>query len=502
MDRFKKSVLIICIVLCSLVYCTKTIDPSLAIREVIWTVCTIVLLITVRPGITKEPVIFLLAGYLGCSILPVFWTINPQESCLWISRIILIIAFYLCVVPITGKYIQKTLCIVGFLFGLIGLWQLISSDTYPGTMGYVNLWSMSMLLLLPFCMKSVFGIVTGSLLIANIMLLPTRSTKLALIVSILALSIFKPKIFFICLCLVIVIVIGGVCFLDPDITDMTSINERVCIWQQTIRMSVDNPLGIGVGNWKIKIAEYSQDMLKLGKRVFDKRFFQRPHNDFLWVMSESGFAGAIFYIGIFSYALYKAYKLKKMREFFCLVSYVILALVSFPKERVFHTIIFVLLLAMLTEYRPVYRINMVPVMLIVITAFSLRFTSEIHLRNIRTARKSGQWARVVTEADKCFTTVDHVGVPISFYRGEASGLRGDLLQAYCDYQIAYRYNKYYPHLLTNMGNCSALFGRSEEAKRYYKESLAVNPELKYTKENFQTLRNRDKITKIAERDKN
>lgn len=478
MDTAKKYILLVGILLCGLICTISTKDQTLAIRYLAWSALTLTL-VMFRPSIPRNPVTILLAAYLVCSAIAVSNAVNVQAAVMGLLPIILMIAFYSCATSIKP---QRLFVLMGFLFSLLGFYQLfVEKRILTGTMSYASAWTITLVILLPFCTKTIFARVVGSMLFINILLLPTRSAKLALVTACIASCVFKRKMkrFAIILC----IGFFAACYFVPHLSkrpflDTSSMQQRIYVWQETINMALDNPLGVGIGNWKICIARYSEALLShegVYSRLFDKQFFQRPHNDFLWVLSESGFAGLLCYAGIFVYGTYKAYKLRNIPTFFALVSIAVYACFSFPMERAFLCIIFVVLLA--TIYEPVrrFKIDLIPVMVVITIAFAVNFHSDVRLHNIYKARADSQWATVIDEADRCFIDADWFGIPLKFYRGEANMYLGNILDTHADYTEAYKVNPYYTYLLNNMGTYYALVNMNDESERYYNEALAVVP---------------------------
>ena len=73
-----------------------------------------------------------------------------------------------------------------------------------------------------------------------------------------------------------------------SVTDLraASISERLELWKASREMYLDHPLlGVGPGNWKLHYPAYGTQ----GTRASEgELFFQRPHNDYIWVLTETG----------------------------------------------------------------------------------------------------------------------------------------------------------------------------------------------------------------------
>ncbi|MCP4439738.1 MAG: O-antigen ligase family protein [Aureispira sp.] len=91
-----------------------------------------------------------------------------------------------------------------------------------------------------------------------------------------------------------------------------TIKERFMLWQNSVTMIKDHPLlGVGLGQWKIHFPKYNIENLRSEQ---GQVFFQRPHNDYLWIFSEIGILGGLFYISIFLSILYAAFKVLRHHD--------------------------------------------------------------------------------------------------------------------------------------------------------------------------------------------
>ncbi|MEA1874283.1 MAG: O-antigen ligase [Bacteroidota bacterium] len=121
----------------------------------------------------------------------------------------------------------------------------------------------------------------------------------------------------------------------------TSILSRFKLWEKTTELIEENPvLGVGSGNWKIEILKY--DVIKYYNGWIVPR---RVHNDYLTVLSETGFVGFIVYLSLFGFILF--YLISTIRKaenpddkvlalalFAVTLGYLCFSFFSFPKERV------------------------------------------------------------------------------------------------------------------------------------------------------------------------
>ena len=127
----------------------------------------------------------------------------------------------------------------------------------------------------------------------------------------------------------IAIVFGGA----EKVFDSSTIQSRIHYWKASQEMFLDNPIsGVGGGQWKI---EYPATGLKgTNESVMNgTTSILRPHNDILWLLSETGI-GALFFIGMMLLALLHLLKTKEQLLFgLTIVAFGAYGFGEFPLER-------------------------------------------------------------------------------------------------------------------------------------------------------------------------
>jgi len=67
---------------------------------------------------------------------------------------------------------------------------------------------------------------------------------------------------------------------------------RLTVWQHTLKMIIAHPIqGVGLGSWQYEYPKYDK-----GDWITDNAAPQRPHNDLLWILAETGVIGFGLYI--------------------------------------------------------------------------------------------------------------------------------------------------------------------------------------------------------------
>jgi len=226
--------------------------------------------------------------------------------------------------------------------------------------------------------KLIGKIVSGIILLAVFVSLLLIQTKAVLLGIILAITICIPisgkylfpktRKWLIGISIVYgFVLILGVLVVNkfPDkltlLSNNDTVRERILLWTNTFEMIREHPLfGVGAGNWQIFFPSYGLgDFMQTNYLVSDGyTTFQRPHNDFLWVLSELGILGFLAYLGVFIYAIWSTIQVLKSESnlkqkhlvlifLSSLLAYIFVGFVDFPLERNEHQLVLAILLGFL-----------------------------------------------------------------------------------------------------------------------------------------------------------
>jgi O-antigen ligase len=461
----------------------------------------------------------------------------------------------------------KTVIVTATILSLIAIYQYFLYAFYESgvnvlysitsTMAHKNLLSSALFLTLPFCLYALLtfydywkfiSIVPAILILLNIFLLQTRSVWLGLFLStvatIIVLGIFakrldiSKRVFLkgfasIAIVLSVAILVFGCFYLKSNRIDSlthriqsirhqnypsnveespkeryqnySSNIERILIWKKSAEAIKDSLIfGYGCGNWRIVHLSYGLD--KMPKRVLTENvFFQRPHNDYIWVLFETGIFGFMFYMSLFvitfvyifkiiSHHSDRNHKLLSILIFFGIVGYMVDAFFCFPKERIFHSMFLMLMMAVIVSIyhqsfshkknvpSPFIFALITPSLALLLFAIAvgyIRLNAEIYTKRAYAARAAQNWPAVISEIDKgysVFATLDPMSTPLQWYRGEADFLMNNVPQALEDYEKAYKAHPYHIHVLNNLATCYEMQGNHNEAIKYYNKALKLYPQ--------------------------
>lgn len=506
-------------------------------------------------SVFKTPIYRFYIVYVLLSGFSVLNAINISEALFeWLKLISIFVFFLLATVHIQQSknsilLIAKSIIVFSLLIGLRGYYEIFtitSEQAFDHQTSYFirafssnrNLYAQILFLCLPI---NLYGAITfkrlwriaaftGSLLLfILILVLLTRSVWLATMFSIassfsvfvlfhklfgLTSRTFKKLMYSVILAIFISVItififsafgnieVFGKQWLWVQNYKFGSSLERLDLWKKTIDMGLDHWfIGVGQGNWRIVMPHYGLGNLRSSEGI---TFFQRPHNDFLWVFSENGIFALVFYLLIFLsgiFYLLKTIKISACKQakflalalLFGLAGYIIISLLSFPKERIEHQVFihFYLAISVVLNYNlkpqkeeiktKLFLVFLFFLFLLMVTSTFFSFKkakSERHLMKVYTAREASDWQTVIKEIERAsisLTTIDVYGTPLEWYKGEALFSKNEKEDALGSFIKAYKYNPNHLHVLNNLATCLELNGNSETAKKYYQEAIFISP---------------------------
>lgn len=282
-----------------------------------------------------------------------------------------------------------------------------------------------------------------------------------------------------------------------EVTDLNTVTERVLVWEKTYNVFYNSPLlGVGANNWQINFPGASLPDIY---PVKDLNFtFQRPHNDFLWILSEYGVIGFnLFFLFIITILFFLLFE---MLNHFKISSVIILAGVlgffsisffDFPKERIEHNILFAIILGMAYFIIKKEAINTrmftlpkfgLQILIVGFTAIFyfafLNFKGEYFTKKMYVERMKKNNTEVIALCDNALSfcyTIDPTSVPLSWYRGNANANLGNYPAALADFKNAFHAHPYNHYVLNDLGSSYFMNKNIDSAKIFFMESARINP---------------------------
>lgn len=286
------------------------------------------------------------------------------------------------------------------------------------------------------------------------------------------------------------------------VTDPRSLKERLILWDRSLQMVSDHPvLGVGGGNWKIVFPSYGMNDLR-GET--GDVFFQRPHNDFIWVLAENGPLGLALYLSIFLAAIYyccltfwkastDSSRILSVMLIFGLTGFLVISFFGFPRERIIHlTYLSILLSLAIVSYNRLFPISksvkkplmasfaIIAFLCIIASLYigSVRLNADIHTKQAMAAGLANDWDTVIAEIDKAdcpLAGLDPTATPRIWYKGYAQLNLNNVDGAFDSFQKAFHENPFHVKVLDNLATCYELKGEHMSAIDYYRRALEILP---------------------------
>ncbi len=280
--------------------------------------------------------------------------------------------------------------------------------------------------------------------------------------------------------------------------------ERLVVWDKTYQILDKNKwFGCGAGNWQFI---FPSATLSNMWRVEDMNVtFQRPHNDFLWILSETGIAGLNLFLFFFlSLLIESCVAVKKTAlakasglwpAFFpaFMAGYFAISFFDFPAERAEHVswiniiagISFAFVAQQLPEqkmYTPLkaafFRPILIAGFLFVTVTGLLRIRGEFYTKIMYEQRVAGNFRMVINAAQNAASfsyCTDPTSVPLTWYSGNARAATGDYAGALSDFETARKQAPFNRNVLNDLASAYSLMKRNDAAIPLYEEAARISP---------------------------
>ena len=289
--------------------------------------------------------------------------------------------------------------------------------------------------------------------------------------------------------------------IETKMMSTSSLVERCLLWDKTYHIADKHPFtGCGIGNWQILFPDaglkglYRADVWNVN--------FTKPHNEYLGVLSETGYFGLFLYILFLVSLVIRAFfalcQTKNRKDFLyggivlsVFIGGCVNALFDFPNSRIEHIIwmgIFMaILFRMITQdQQKILRKGwntvflLIAIMFVIIGGF--RYKGERNTFEMQKAMKANDWKAVENHCHRAlsvFYTIDPVGLPLHWYQGKAEKKMGKS-QAINSFRKAYHYAPYCKENLNDLG--LAVYHTAHnlhKVKFYLNEAIRISPNYLY-----------------------
>ncbi len=460
--------------LCGTVLLTVTNDMTLPVRNIIWCLSAIILVLFAK----DIRVNFFAIGYLVFVVLSGIFAVNKSEWLYVVLRTGLFVA-YICVIKPDEKFLSKMMIILGAVF-IVVFWydyaKIGDLNLCRGLMRQKNIWSAAHFFVIPFCYYAfekkfwkwpAVGIT--SMMVLNIILLNCRSVILAIVISTLVVVLKNKSLRLYLLTLGVLGVIVILCVKSDKLLDSETLRQRVVQWKPTMTMIFDKPFGVGAGNWWIVFPDYAKDIDY--PKAFLKEVFRFPHNDFLWVWAEMGLGGIVCFIGMFVCAL----RTKKTYILMAILGYIAIAFFGGPMDRTFPVIYLATILAMTpTKYTVRAKTLIIHVLIFAVIVFGFRFRAATYDKKM-TGKIDWKYVDKLTKGYSPFSTLTYTGFPWYWYKAMANFKEGSRDIAMLQFRTAYEHNPYNIRAINGMGIVYGDTGEYEKALEMFQLAHDICP---------------------------
>lgn len=471
------------------------------------------------------PFVFLLALALW-QAASAAWALNPADSWNTASHWFIAAALYrgLRNGISAGLFTPLDLSKGWSIFGLIaGLWALseigkMSSERdfwdavyqVKAGFGHKNLLSGALFLALPFTLRllrtgkggwKLLAFLTLAVLVIDLVLLRTRAVWLGAGIAVVFAAVWyfvrkSERLALVTSALLPVLLIAVAALLigvgvKSRLSDQANLDRRQQFWHNSVEMIKERPItGVGAGNWRIWYPKYG--LGNVDKNVNNGvTHIQRPHNDVLWVWSESGPVGLFLFAGLFFLFFFHGNKAMAAGEgmagatgitLAAVAGYWVYHLFDFPLERGEHQALLVSLLV-LVPY-PQIRIGKklsLPLLMVVLGSVYIqlqRFGGEKKSVDVLRANEKKDARGIIPAAENAINpwyTMDNFGNSLRYYSGMGHFALEQMPEALDDFREAEKITPYNIVLLNQLGSWYKVNKDYEAALDVYDRTLVISP---------------------------
>ena len=545
------------LLLLPLVFCTTIVDSVLLPRQILLTGFVLILaaiLIVNRTALQfnfKNPLLYAIAGFLFFNLVSVFNADVKGEAHGVFSKLLIVFSFFLITAVLLKNGIIRTnqLITAVILFGLItvsfplfeiyqkslrGQELLRQIELIRGNAANKNLLSSVLFLCLPFYFiglqqNTAVKILASIGIISTLFVLVTIRTRVVLIAIFIFLSLLlfykikqrfsikkKYLIGFGATFLMLPALFYLFYFRDKvaatqnstnsydrylnRVLDSKTLDSRILFWKNSIQMWQENPIfGVGLGNWQVQFPKYGLNNFTQFSIVNGEDTLQRPHNDFIWILCETGILGLLAYLAIFVSIFYQLYFLIRKAEtsaekwkflfiLSALAGYMLISFFDFPYERIEHQSLLMLLFAITASAycesfqsskknnNPLLFVLLIPVGYSALVSF-YRFDGERHAVKMYTAKANNNWSETIFESKKAnsyFYPLDNTSMPLTWYEGIGHFNENRAEESQECFEKAYKLTPYNIQVMTNLASTYQANGKLDEAALLFNEALKIS----------------------------
>ena len=292
-----------------------------------------------------------------------------------------------------------------------------------------------------------------------------------------------------------------------------SSNERLVLWEKTLGLIRQEPIfGVGAGNWQIEYPRNGLDGLE--RAEFRVTSFKRPHNEALWILSETGIIGLLLFLAVLVIFFFHVWNGSRNSLIIgtLMVGLLVSSMFDFPRERTEHNILFAAMLALANSGKTIIHLEkrkswvayfgFLALMVFGTAVYSMRLDGERKydkLRRLKAQKKYSECIQYSEKVENPFYTVDWINYPVAWFRGICYTYQNKFAEGEKEVQRAIELNPGNFHSHNNLGFCLAQQGKFDEAIPFFERSLMINSKFEEARFNLSySLINTGKLDEAVE----
>ena len=279
-----------------------------------------------------------------------------------------------------------------------------------------------------------------------------------------------------------------------------SVYERLLLIRKSAQMYGDAPVtGMGLANWRIYFPKYGIS----GSPYLDsgRLRYEHPHNDYLFILCETGPLGLVSWLLLliltvaYGYKSLRSEKITKNHKniiaacISLLLTFSVISLFSYPRER-FYTLFLVMLSAALitalgiNTKRKAYSISRASLIIIILFLSASVYLHAIHVKNELFLRAASNrqvqkdfpaMQAYLHRVNDAMFPLDFTSTPVAWYKGMAHYYQNDTAKALEGFKQAVEDNPYHLQAWCDYSALLEKTGQYASAFAAIRNAAALNP---------------------------
>jgi len=292
-------------------------------------------------------------------------------------------------------------------------------------------------------------------------------------------------------------------FAEDRVVMTSTAYERFALWEKSFEIIKDHPIsGVGFNNWRYEYPKHK--LTGLIRSELENVKFYSPHNDYIWLASETGVIGLLLYLLFIILIVFPKIKTIKNASwvekaaFLTVIAVFTNAFLDFPHQKISHGLILFISLGILSySANTKLLITSRKYVFFLFIMCSLLFSFVLSQRILGSYNSAlllrDKNASVAIKLQRCenaispFYTSNAFAMPINWYIGNLQVMNKNYTQALYAFKKAYNISPFNKYVLQDYASAVYLHKDTVKAEELYSEAIRISPMFDEARLNYATI---------------